>query len=167
VVLVEPAEFGEFGEVADVVIARVVVAVGEDPADVGPPEAEEGRRVQVFLQIGIAVMVAMVRRPPENALLRGRHGHPGDHELKPAAGLERAVGKIPVIARGDEEHAHFVKHEGGNEIGPLERQKKDAQRSEVDQSEGNQGNQVETRPIRERDRQGSCNRGHATQLLRG
>jgi len=108
VVLVQPAEFREFGEVADVVIARVVVAVGKNPADVRPPEAEERRRVQVLLQIGIPVMMAMMRRPPENALLRGRHGHPGDHKLKPAAGLERAVREIPVIAGGDEEHAHFV-----------------------------------------------------------
>jgi len=38
--LLRPAQFGEFGEVGDVVGASVVVAVGDDPADVGPEEAE-------------------------------------------------------------------------------------------------------------------------------
>src|SRR5207302_4943282 len=61
----------------------------------------------------------------------------------------------------------FVKREGGEEIRPLKRKKKDAQRGHVDKAERNQGNQVEMRSIRERDRQGSCNRGHRTQLLRG
>src|SRR5258708_12610133 len=112
-------------------------------------------------------MMAMMRRPPENALLGGRHGHPGNHKLKPAAGFEGAMRKIAMIAGGDEEHAHFKKHESGDEIRPLKRQEKDAQRSNVDKSERNQGNQVEARPIGERDRQRSCNKGHATLLLPG
>src|SRR5258708_36777167 len=112
-------------------------------------------------------MVAMMRRPPENALLGGRHGHPGNHKLKPATGFEGAMRKIAMIAGGDEEHAHFKKHESGDEIRPLKRQEKDAQRSNVDKSEGNQGNQVETRPIGERERQRTCNRGHAPLLLPG
>ena len=40
-IFVEPAELGEFGEVGDVVEARIVVAVRDDPADVGPEEAEK------------------------------------------------------------------------------------------------------------------------------
>src|SRR5258708_23654920 len=75
--------------------------------------------------------------------------------------------KIGMIAGGDEEHAYFKNHESGDEIRPLKRQEKDTQRSNADKSEGNQGNQGETRPIGERDRQRSCNRGHATLLLRG
>ena len=167
VVFVEPAEFGKFGEVAYVVEARAVVAVGKNPADVGPPEAEERGRVEVLLQIGIAVMVAMVSGPPENSFLRGGHGHEGDYELEPAAGFEGAVGKIAVIAGGDEEHADFVERESGDEIGPLEREEKDAKRGEVDQAERNERNQVEVGSIGEWDGQGSCNRGHRELLLRG
>src|ERR1700757_184071 len=59
VVLVKPAEFGKFCEVTDVVEARVVIAIGKNPADVGPPETEQGGRVEIVFLIGIAVMMAM------------------------------------------------------------------------------------------------------------
>ena len=68
----------------------------------------------------------MMRGPPENTLLRRGHGHPGDDELKPAAGLERAVGEIAVISGRDEEHAHFIKKEAREQVGPLERHKEES-----------------------------------------
>src|SRR5256885_12219446 len=51
-------------------------------------------------------MVAVMRRPPKHALLRRGHGHESDHELEHATSFERAVRKIAVIARRDEEHPH-------------------------------------------------------------
>src|SRR5271165_6919708 len=47
VVFVQPAQFGILREVADVVQARLVVLIGDNPANVGPEEAKEGRRVQI------------------------------------------------------------------------------------------------------------------------
>src|SRR6266576_3486867 len=41
VVFVQPAKFGELGEVADVLEPRVVVFVGDDPANVRPEKSEE------------------------------------------------------------------------------------------------------------------------------
>ena len=69
-VFVEPAELGKFSEVGDVVDARVVVAVGDDPADVGPEETEERGRVDVVVLVGEAVMMAVMGGPPEDAFLR-------------------------------------------------------------------------------------------------
>lgn len=57
------------------------------------------------------MMMAVMSGPPENTLLRGRHGHPSDDELEPAAGLERAVREIAVVAGGDEKHADFIGEE--------------------------------------------------------
>jgi len=56
-----------------------------------PKESEKGRRVQIQFLVRMTVMMAMMGRPPEHSLLRGGHGHERDHELKHAAGLERAV----------------------------------------------------------------------------
>src|SRR4051812_11974397 len=49
-------------------------------------------------------MVPVVRGPPQHALLRARHREQRQHELEDATGLERAVGEIAVVARGDREH---------------------------------------------------------------
>src|SRR5579863_10108999 len=103
-ILVEPAEFREFGEVGDVVQARVVVAIGHDPTNVGPEETEERGGVDVVVLVGKTVMMTMVGGPPENAFLGGGHGHEGDYELECAAGFVGAMRKIPVIAGGDPEH---------------------------------------------------------------
>ena len=91
VIFVQPAQFREFRKIADVIHARVVVFVGENPADVRPEKAEQRGRVQIQFLVGIAVMVAMMGRPPQHALLRRRHGHEGDDELEDAASLKRPV----------------------------------------------------------------------------
>src|SRR5208337_3776615 len=77
IVFVKPAELREFGKVADVIEARAFVLVGKNPANMGPPESEERGRVQIEFLIGIAVMMAMMSGPPEDALLRRGHGHEG------------------------------------------------------------------------------------------
>src|SRR5271169_5528552 len=57
VILVQPAKFGKPGEIADVVEAGVIVPVGQNPTDVGPPEAEERGRVEIVFLIGEAVVI--------------------------------------------------------------------------------------------------------------
>ena len=91
VIFVEPAELGKFGEVGDVVEARIVVAVGDDPANVGPEEAEKRRGMDVVVLIGEAMMMTMMGGPPEDAFLDGGHGQEGDDELEDAAGLIGAM----------------------------------------------------------------------------
>jgi len=147
VVLVEPAKFGKLGEVADVVEARVVEFVGKNPADMRPPKPEERGRVEVLLLVRETVVMAMMGGPPEDTLLRGRHGHPGDDKLEPAAGLEGAVGEIAVIAGGDEEHADFVEEDAGDEIGPAKLNEEDAEGGEMDHQKGYGRNQLKASAI--------------------
>jgi hypothetical protein len=99
--------------------------------------------------------------------LGGGRGHPGYDELKPAAGFKRSVGKIAMVAGGNEEHTQFVDRESGEKIRPFKGKKEDTQGGEVNQAERNEGDQMEAGSIGERDRQGSCDGGHRTLLLRG
>jgi hypothetical protein len=93
--------------------------------------------VEVFFLVGVAVVMAVVGSPPENALLRRGHGHPGDNELKPAAGLEGAVGEVTVITGRDEEHTRLVKEEAGEQEGPPEGHKEDGESDDMNNDEGN------------------------------
>jgi len=152
VILVQPAKFGIFGEVADVVETSIVVPVGEDPANVRPPEAEERGRMEIVFLIGEAVVMAMMSGPPKDALLRGGHSHPGEDELEPAAGFEGTVREVAVVASGDEEHTEFVDEEAGNQIGPLERKEEDAESSEMNEKKRNCGNELQPCAVGQRDR---------------
>src|SRR5262249_50673379 len=131
-VLVEPAQLGELGEIGDVVEARVVIFVGDDPADVRPEEAEERGRVQVVLLIGETMVMPMVSGPPEDAFLRRSHSHEGQDELKHAAGLEGTMGKIAMIAGRNPKHANGDQGYAGNQIGPAKGNEENTDRGEMD-----------------------------------
>jgi len=150
VVLVEPAKLREFGEIGDVVEARVVVFVGDDPADVRPEETEESGRVDVVFLIGEAMMVPMVGCPPEDALLRRGHGHEGDNELEDAAGLEGTMGEIAVIARGHPEHAHGDEGDAGDQIGPAKRDEENSDGGQMNQGKRRCTDERDARAIRQR-----------------
>src|SRR5271170_7148116 len=166
VVFVQPSEFGEFGEVADVVEARFVVTVGKNPADVRPPKAEQGGRMEVVFLVRIAMMMPVMSGPPEHSFLRGRHRHPGDDELKPAAGLEGAMREVTMVARGDKEHANFVSQQAGEGVIPFEREEEDAQGDEMNQGKRDGRDNVKTRPVGQGDSEGTCNGSHSELLQR-
>ena len=151
VVLVQPAQLGEFRKVADIIHARFIVFVRENPADVRPEKAEERRRMQIQLLVRIAVMVAVMRRPPQHALLRRRHGHEGDHKLKHAAGLKRAVRKIAVIAGRHEEHAHQQQRQTSHQVIPVKRDEKNEQRGEMNEEKRERVQNRNPRAIGQRD----------------
>lgn len=54
------------------------------------------------------MVVAMDRRPPERTRLPRATPKPAQHKLKPATGLERAMGKIAMVASRDAEHLNDV-----------------------------------------------------------
>jgi len=133
VILVQPAKLGKFGEVADVVEARLIVPIRKNPADMGPPETEKRRRVEIVFLIGVTVVMTVVSGPPENAFLRGGHRHPGDDELEPASGLERPMREVAVVTGGDEEHAHFIGEQADERVIPLKGKEKDAECGEMNE----------------------------------
>jgi len=104
-----------------------------------PEKTKERGGMKIVFLIGEAMVMAMVSGPPENALLRGGHGHEGDDELKGAAGFIRAVRKIAVIAGGDEKHANDEKGGASDEIRPVKRKEENAERKKMNDGERNRG----------------------------
>ncbi len=91
--------------------------------------------MEIVFLIREAMMVTMVGGPPENALLRGGHGHEGDYELEGTAGFVGAMRKITVIAGGNEKHANDEKHGAGDEIRPVKRKEENAERKKMNNGE--------------------------------
>ncbi len=74
-------------------------------------------RVRVFGLVGVLVMVAVMRGPPDGPALHGRGAEHAEQELRNARSLERLVREIAVIETGDGEHAHEIQrhaHENGH-----------------------------------------------------
>ena len=75
--LVQPAQFWILTEVLDQSGIVTIVVIGQYPSDVGPPETALPGRVYIALPVGMLMMNAMVRRPPQDALLPGRFREKG------------------------------------------------------------------------------------------
>ena len=60
--------------------------------------------MHVVLGVGMQMVVAVLRGPPQNALLCGALAQDGEHELEGAAGRIRAMGEQAMIARADGEN---------------------------------------------------------------
>ena len=60
--------------------------------------------MNIPVPVRFAMMQAMVRRPPENTLLRGALGEEGQNKLPRPAELVTAMSEIPVVACRDSEH---------------------------------------------------------------
>jgi hypothetical protein len=62
----------------------------------------------VTLCIGMSVVMAVMRRPPERAPLHRAGAEQGEEKLSNPRGFEGAVGKITMVEPGDGEHAHEI-----------------------------------------------------------
>ena len=76
--------------------------------------------MQVRLAIRVQVVLAMVRRPPQRALLTGRLREKGHGELPEAIELVGAMAEIAVVPAGDGEHPQVVRTEEPGEQAPVE-----------------------------------------------
>ena len=100
-IAMEPQELGITCEISHSGEIRCRVSAGENPAEMTVEESRVARRMDVELGVGIEVVVAVVGRPPQNALLRGALRHHGENELKDAARLIGAMREVAVIAGPD------------------------------------------------------------------
>ena len=107
---VQPHQLGIAGEIGDLYEIGGVVPAGKDPAQMAVDEPGVARRMHVLVGIRMQVMVPMLGRPPQHALLRGALRQDREHELEGAAGRIGAVREIAVIARADREDAQPVEH---------------------------------------------------------
>jgi hypothetical protein len=73
--------------------------------------------VHVEVGVAVAVVVAVVRGPPQGALLDRRRPAEGHDELHAPTQLVAAMGEVPVVPGGDEEHPHEVQ-DGAHDQGP-------------------------------------------------
>jgi len=79
---------------------------------VAPPEAVLARRMRILRGIGVAVVVAVVRGPPQGAALHATGADRREYELHQARGAECAVRKIAVVEAGQGEHPDRVQRRG-------------------------------------------------------
>ena len=137
---VEPTQFGVAAQVLYQPPVRCAGGRGQDPADVGPPKAVADGGVQVLGRVRGAVVVPMLRRPPQRPLLGCATPQPGQHELERPARLVRAVGEVTVVAGSHaddlEEVASHAESQGKHvRAGEEHRQASDVQQDEYSRSE--------------------------------
>ena len=65
---------------------------------------------QVFALVGPAVMMPVMRSPPQHAALGAALGEEGQHELERAAGLVGAMREVAVVGAGHGEYADEIEH---------------------------------------------------------
>ena len=108
-----------------------------------PPEPAL-RAVHVLGLVGVLVVVAVVRGPPEHALLRAGLGPECEHELEDASGLEAPVRSVPVVSDRRPRHPRVVEQKGECHQRPGEREEEGRDdRHRVGGEEGDRAPQVQ------------------------
>jgi hypothetical protein len=101
-----------------------------------PPEAVLGWRMRVAAGVGMPVMIAMVRCPPQGPALHAGSSDGGEDELQHPRGLERAVRKVAVIKTGEREHAQRVQRHRHAYRKPRRTDPEHRQASQMQRNEG-------------------------------
>jgi hypothetical protein len=92
--------------------------------------------VNVSVAIRVPVMVTVVRRPPEHALLTRTLCKTGEHELPKAVQHERAMTEIPVVSGRNSKHPKKVRPCQPYEVDGSEWSRQRQQNGEMKQEEG-------------------------------
>ena len=102
---VKEAQFRETRKVAHLLDSRVAISLLEEPEPVAAPEASL-RAVRILLLVGEAVMLTVVRRPPQRAALGAGGADECQYELHGPRGREGAVREVAVEEGRDREFAN-------------------------------------------------------------
>ena len=132
---IQPTQFRIARPILNGVPGRRYVLVGENPSQVRPPETGGVRRVRIVRRVREAVMLAVMRRPPQRSLLERTTAEEGDEELHHSPHFVRAVSEITVIAGRDAEHAHEVKDPAKQQGGDIDAGEQDSEASDVQSDE--------------------------------
>src|SRR5439155_25064513 len=122
-VLVQPAEFRIDLEVAYQAFVIFVEFVRQNPADMRPPESSADWRVDVVFIVRVTMVVSMMRRPPQDALLRAGLREKRHQKLEGAAELVRTMTEITVVAGSRAERAKKISGGQKDDVLPSERNK--------------------------------------------
>ena len=107
----QPHQFRIAGEIGDLDQVGLVMPPGKNPSQMAVQETLVAGRMHVAFGVGMQMMVAMLRRPPQDALLRRALRQHREHELNRAAGRIRAMREVAVIAGADREDSHPVEND--------------------------------------------------------
>lgn len=113
-VLFEPTQLGILGEIMHVPPVGLLPSFGEDPTNVGMPEAIDDGRMDVFFGVGMEMVMAVMARPPDRPFLQGGTAEQGQDELKRSARFVGAMGKVAMITSGQSPDADGVIHDEQN-----------------------------------------------------
>ncbi len=105
---VQKAQFGKAAQVGNHFPVGAEITRGQEPAGMAPPEAVLRRRMRIAAGVGMSMVVAMMRRPPQRPALHAGGPDGGEHELQHPRRLERAVREVAVVKTGEREHAQRV-----------------------------------------------------------
>jgi hypothetical protein len=91
--------------------------------------------MHVVRAVGVAVMRAVMRRPPQHPLLTRRLRDDRQHELRQPSELERAVTEIAVVPGSDPEHPDEITSGQPRHERPTERNGENGERRQVQRQE--------------------------------
>src|SRR4051794_6643105 len=105
---IQPAKFRIAAQIRNDVPVGAEPAWREEPPHVAPQEAVLQWRMKVRGGVGMAMVIAVMRRPPQRPALHAGRADQREHELHGARSLERLVREIAVIKPGQRKHAHGI-----------------------------------------------------------
>ena len=128
---IDQAKLREDGEIGYDVELRRRILGREDPKHVAVPKGIDDRRMGVAGLVGEAMMLAVMRNPPQRTALRSGGTGEGTGELDRPADLESPVREAAMVERGDAEGPDRVGDERGDdgELAPADEE--DAEESKV------------------------------------
>src|ERR1700683_32642 len=99
VIVINPHEFRVRTEVSNFrVVSGRAVLLAMHPSHIGPEVSLHGGGMNVILQVSVAVMMPMMRCPPQWSPLNCQRSRYSQQELESSAGFESAMGKISGVA---------------------------------------------------------------------
>src|SRR6476659_3908485 len=93
--------------------------------------------MDVLLGIGMQMVMPLLGRPPDDALLRGRLGHECENELKRPAGRIGAVREIAMVSGHDGKDAQPIERNADGQRLPGDARPDRREAAEMDEYEGN------------------------------
>ena len=104
----QPPQLGKGRKIRDLHQVGLIVLSSENPADMAVDEPLVPGRMHISTCIGMQMVVTVLCRPPQNALLSAALGENGKDELKYPAGRVGSMREVTVIPRADGEHPQPV-----------------------------------------------------------
>ena len=81
-ILVQKLQLGKLFEILHEAAVIFTGLTRNNPSDMRPPDAPRYRGMHIFAGIRVAMVHAMMRRPPENAHLRAGLGEKGEEQTE-------------------------------------------------------------------------------------